>query len=121
MTAGAIFRNCGESSTSTVHSVETTTRTDSTCKWSHFAVQRPDGDRRFTSFAVVCFGTVVSFLVFFSLPFFSSFVATPSPPSRLARRNDNAHRYFTSRSAGTAWNYYNRTNGESKTSVEGNS
>lgn len=117
MTAGAIFRNCGESSTSTAHSLGL--RREPTLHVSG-VILLSNGDGRFTSFAVVCFGTVVSFLVFSVL--FPPYVATPPFPSdwrgEMTMRTDTSPAGLSQQRRAEL---YSRTSGESVTSVKGNS
>jgi len=95
-------------------------RTDSTRKWSHFAVQWLDDDGRFTSFAVVCFGssTVVSFLVSFFF-FFRLLQHLPFFP--IDETKWQCASIFYQPVSQRSMELYSHTNGESETSVEGNS
>lgn len=114
MTAGAIFRNCGESSTSTAHSSRL--RREPTLHVSGVILLSNGRTLYLVRSCLLWNGSFIS--CFFFILFFVG--CNTSPSFRLAKWNDNARRYFTSRSASAAW-HYSHANGESETSVEGNS
>lgn len=114
MTAGAIFRNCGESSTSTAHSSRL--RREPTLHVSGVILLSNGRTLYLVRSCLLWNGSFIS--CFFFILFFVG--CNTSPSFRLAKWNDNARRYFTSRSASAAWRY-SHANGESETSVEGNS